>query len=212
MAIVYKHTRNDTNEIFYIGIGTFKKRMFEKIGRNIYWHNIVKKYGYDTEIIRENLSWEIACKEEIRLIKKYGRKDLGLGNLVNMTNGGEGIPGVIRSEQTCKKISESLKGHVVSDISRKKMSEAGKDKIFSKETLLKLSNANKGLIRSDETKRKMSIAKQNPTNITRMRLSKAMKGKKHKITTCSKCGKIGGVNGLTRYHFDNCKLKITQII
>lgn len=39
---IYKHTRLDTNEIFYIGISKTKnyKRAFDKSKRSIFWKNI----------------------------------------------------------------------------------------------------------------------------------------------------------------------------
>ncbi len=92
MAVVYQHRRNDTNEVFYIGIGKNTSRAKKKHQRNSYWHRIVNKYGYTIEILYKNITWEKAIKEEIRLIKKYGRKDLKKGNLANQTNGGEGCP------------------------------------------------------------------------------------------------------------------------
>jgi len=92
MAIVYQHKRNDTNEIFYIGIGRDYYRAGRKASRNKHWHNIVNKCGFTKEILLNNISWEEAIEEEKRLIKKYGRKDLGTGCLVNMTKGGEGCP------------------------------------------------------------------------------------------------------------------------
>jgi len=46
MAIVYRHIRKDTNEIFYIGIGKSIKRMISKNYRNKHWHNIVNKTEY----------------------------------------------------------------------------------------------------------------------------------------------------------------------
>ena len=112
MAIVYRHRRLDTNEIFYIGIGKEEKRAFSKYKRNVHWINIVKKAGYQVEIISRDLTWEDACELEIFLIKLYGRKDLGLGNLVNMTDGGDGCLGNIHSEETRKLISLKLKGNV----------------------------------------------------------------------------------------------------
>ena len=45
MAYIYKHIRLDTNEVFYIGIGsdnTYKRANLKK-GRNIYWNNIINK-------------------------------------------------------------------------------------------------------------------------------------------------------------------------
>lgn len=111
MAVVYQHIRLDTNEVFYVGIGKSEKRAFTKKGRNQHWKNIVNKYGYYVEIIYQDLTWLLACQMEKYLISEYGRYDLGEGNLVNMTDGGDGILGVIFSEETRKKMSENLKGN-----------------------------------------------------------------------------------------------------
>lgn len=59
--------------------------------RNNHWHNIVNKYDYDIEVVSKNLSEEEAIELEMFLIKQYGRKDIGSGVLVNMTDGGEGV-------------------------------------------------------------------------------------------------------------------------
>jgi len=80
---VYLHLRNDTNEIFYIGIG-IENRPFVENGRSSYWKNTARLSGYTVKIVAKNLSWKAACKLEIHLIKKYGRKDLGLGNRGNL--------------------------------------------------------------------------------------------------------------------------------
>lgn len=90
MAIVYRHIRKDTNNVFYIGIGKDIKRAYHIYDRNKYWKNIINKTEYEIEIIAQDLSWEDACELEIFLIQEYGRKDLGLGTLVNLTDGGEG--------------------------------------------------------------------------------------------------------------------------
>ena len=44
-AYVYTHTRLDTNEVFYVGIGTQDnyKRASRSHNRTNYWNNIVKK-------------------------------------------------------------------------------------------------------------------------------------------------------------------------
>ena len=89
MAIVYEHVRNDTNEVFYVGIGEKKDRAYVKCGRNPYWENVVNKVGYTINIIHNDIDYEDAIEIEKSLIAKYGRRDLGLGNLVNMTDGGE---------------------------------------------------------------------------------------------------------------------------
>ena len=86
--VVYFHINPIKNEIFYIGIGN-KTRPYSK-NRSKGWYEIVSKYEYDVIIIQENLSWDEACIIEKKYIKQIGRKDLGLGSLVNLTNGGEG--------------------------------------------------------------------------------------------------------------------------
>src|SRR5438067_2280740 len=90
---LYRHIRPDKGEVFYIGIGG-SERPYEKDGRGLYWNNIVRlNPNYEIEIMFENLTWEEACNKEREFIKLYGRKDLGLGTLVNLTDGGEGVPG-----------------------------------------------------------------------------------------------------------------------
>lgn len=87
--IVYIHKRKDNNQIFYVGIGSRKYRANRK-DRSQFWKNISSKYGYNIEIIHENLTRKEAIRIEKELIKKYGRLDLKTGILCNMTDGGEG--------------------------------------------------------------------------------------------------------------------------
>jgi hypothetical protein len=107
MAIVYKHIRLDTNEVFYIGIGSRKRRAYSDYKRSKHWHSVVNKVGYKVELLHEDIDWEKACEIEQELIKLYGRKDLGLGTLVNMTDGGDGRFGTTASEETRHKMSQS---------------------------------------------------------------------------------------------------------
>lgn len=89
---VYFHYIKNESCPFYIGIGSLK-RPYDK-RRSKFWNNIVNKYGQPIiKIIHENLSWDDACKLEIQYIKKYGRRDIGTGCLVNMTDGGDGSTG-----------------------------------------------------------------------------------------------------------------------
>jgi hypothetical protein len=99
MAVVYQHRRNDTNEIFYIGIGKTKKRAYKKESRNNHWKNIVNKTGYSVDILLEGISLEDAKIVEIGMIADYGRHDKGLGPLANQTDGGDGTTNYTPSEK-----------------------------------------------------------------------------------------------------------------
>ena len=88
--VVYIHRKKTNMEIFYVGIGNINRPYQKGIkDRNKFWHNTVNKYGYVIEIIRTKLSKKEAFDIEKDLIELIGRKDIGLGTLVNLTNGGE---------------------------------------------------------------------------------------------------------------------------
>jgi len=118
VVYVYRHRRLDTNEVFYIGIGV-DSRATSKQGRSNFWKDTVNKYGYTIEILKENLTWEDAAELEIFLISLYGRRDLGLGTLVNLTDGGEGSLGRTISNDTRNKMSEAAKTKKVSNKTKK---------------------------------------------------------------------------------------------
>jgi predicted GIY-YIG superfamily endonuclease len=108
MAVVYKHIREDLNEVFYIGIGKKEKRAYFKHRKNKYWVSIVGKTGYRVEILHKDVDWQEACRIEKTLIQKYGRKDTNTGVLCNMTDGGEYSNGKIPWNKGMK-YSEELK-------------------------------------------------------------------------------------------------------
>lgn len=183
MAIVYNHKRNDTGEVFYVGIGKTKSRVHSKFNRNAYWHNVVNKHGYTAEITHSNVIWEEACAIERYLIAFYGRADLGLGSLCNLTDGGEGTYGHKVSDEARKKISESNKGKIaynkgvaMSEEQKKKVSESkkgstpwnkglknvmipwNKGKKLSEDHVAKLKKSWKKRTISPETREKMNLA------------------------------------------------------
>jgi len=87
---VYLHRNPKTKEVFYVGIGVeTRAKDFSK--RSIFWSNYKNKYGVEVDIIKKGLSSSKAQSLEVKLIKKYGRRDLGTGSLVNLSHGGEGI-------------------------------------------------------------------------------------------------------------------------
>jgi hypothetical protein len=156
MAYVYKHIRLDNNQVFYIGIGKSSNydRAFSKKERNKYWYNIVNKCGYQVDIIKDGISIEEAIKEEINLIKEYGRKDLKKGTLVNLTDGGDGQ--VNMSEETKKKLAEFNLGRKIENHWSK--TEEGKNRISE------WTKGDKNPARNPEIAKKISDSKKGKKN------------------------------------------------
>lgn len=190
MAIVYAHTRLDTNQIFYIGISVNDKRPHNKTQRNKIWKGIVKRTKYKVEVLFDNLTWEEACKKEIELIKKYGRIDNNTGVLCNLTDGGNGTINFKHKQESKNKIGEAWKGK-----KRGPQSEEHKQKMLETKRLNNtFRGAHKGVKRSEETRKKIS--------------EKVSRNK----YTCNYCGKTGVNSIMFRWHFENCKHKSTQLL
>jgi len=168
MAVVYLHRRKDTNEVFYVGVGKTIARSKSKSSRNPHWHHIVNKFGYTIQVIQKKLTWQQACKEEIRLIKFYGRKDLNLGTLVNMTDGGEGTINKIITDETRKKMGDNRRGKYLgvpkTKSFREHLSKIYKNRTFSEETRKKMSLAKKHYKPTDEQKLKNSLSNRGENN------------------------------------------------
>ena len=143
--IVYMHVNKINNKV-YVGI-TQRDPKLRWLSGHGYSHNehfdsAIKKYGWDNFehiIFMENISKEEACNAEILLIQLYNTTNRNYG--YNMSYGGEfGGAGVVRSEE-----------------SRKKMSESAKNKPpISQETRDKLSKAHKGFKHTEESRKKIS--------------------------------------------------------
>lgn len=136
MKVVYRHIRLDKNEPFYVGMGN-KARAFTNKGRSEFWNNIVSKTDYRVDIIFEGLTVEEAIEKEIEFIKLYGRRDKGLGSLVNLKDGGEGFQGQIPwnkslslKEETKQKIKSTLTGYRHGEKAKSNMSKTSKNTIW----------------------------------------------------------------------------------
>jgi len=92
---VYLHRKATDGEVFYVGIAKNQKegsnydRPFDTWNRTKQWKEVYKRCGRDVEIHMDGLSLAEASAEERALIKRYGRIDLGTGQLVNRTSGGQ---------------------------------------------------------------------------------------------------------------------------
>ena len=106
---VYAYLREDGSP-YYIGKGRDRWRWAQK-------HNVKIPPKERIRFVADYLTNEEACAKEIALIKLLGRKDLGTGILRNLTDGGEGAPGKVVSEQQKGKQREKMKGRNTSTMS-----------------------------------------------------------------------------------------------
>ncbi len=123
---VYTHLNPQTKEIFYVGIGKGNRAWNKGAGRNKFWENYVNKYGFEVEIIAENITRNQAGKIEIELIAHLGRRQIEEGGtLVNRSLGGDGgSVGYTHTEEYKQKLSKERKG-----IIKKPLSKEAKDKL-----------------------------------------------------------------------------------
>jgi len=138
--------------------------------------------------IREDLTDQEACEIERAFIAAIGRKDLGLGPLVNFCDGGEGLSGHIKSSETRAKLSAALKGKISrSPEWRAKQSIAQKGRVMPDTVREKISAGNSGKPRpwiSDALRgrprpdvRIRQLGSKNPDHSSRMKGNKNSAGK-----------------------------------
>lgn len=181
---------------FYVGKGNNcragshrieARELLHKPGRKSYKITIIHylwKQGLDFEedIFIDSHSEEDAFAIEIAAIEQYGRKDNGTGILANLTDGGEGGSGCIRSDETKEKMRQVKLGE--------------NNPQFGKPSW------NKGKSPAIETKEKISqaLSGENHPNFGK---TSGMKGKKHTPEAIEKnrqanLGRASGMKGKKR--------------
>lgn len=141
---VYMHINKSNGEVFYVGKGYGNRAFDTKNGRNRHWKNIVKKYGFSVEFVQFGLQEWYAFELEKELIAALGRRDTRDGYLCNMTDGGEGASGCVRSAETRAKVSLVHKGKTTSEETKAKIGAANRGKVPSAEHRNKISAAMRG--------------------------------------------------------------------
>jgi hypothetical protein len=135
---VYAYLRKSDHTPYYIGKGKGQRAWAKD-------HNVrIPDDPLRIIIIESGLTDIGALAIERRLIRWYGRKDLGTGILRNVSNGGDGCEGRIQTEHTRKLIGIANSKREWTDESRNKIKAWRKTQVHSPESNKKRSQTLKG--------------------------------------------------------------------
>lgn len=145
--------RDIDGRVIYVGKGKGTRAWFH-LNAKSHLGNVLRKrlregYQIEPEFLCKDVDEEFAFFIEIETIRHFGRKDLGLGTLFNLTDGGEGSSGHIDSAETKIKRSQGQMGNTIwlgkshTDDTLKLMRESRAKQVFSPETIKKLDISNK---------------------------------------------------------------------
>ena len=216
--VYYDPSRN--NEPIYVGKGK-GERAWQHLSKKIQ-HPFIQRLAYLKKIgttpiigLYSYLDEEFAHFLEEELISKFGRKDSGIGPLLNLTSGGEGPAGKKCSDETRKRMSASKKGisrgprpvDVCSKISISKTGRPGR--IPTAEENAKRSATLMGHITTEETKAKIGLANKGNMPFSKGKAMSEIQKEKMRVPKkkieCPHCNQIGGNSQMIRWHFDNCR-------
>lgn len=199
---VYLYIDPSKNEPIYVGVGCgvrWSKHLTRK-DKHPFTHrlNSMRAAGVQPTIIflQENISREQALLIEIEEISKIGRKNLGQGPLLNLTDGGDGCNNPSAGTRQKMSISQTGKKQNKDMVEKRSAKLCGKAR--PQHVIDALIRANSGAKRSLESCQKMSLSKigvrlseDHKQNIsksllghpvsdeTKMKLSNSIKGYKH---------------------------------
>ena len=221
---VYEHLRADSGAVFYVGKGAGKRCYVRGKGnRSPFWQSVVEKAGgFSVRIVAKNLPEDLAFFIEIERIAQL--RSMGV-RLCNLTDGGDGVSGWVRTPEWKAKVGKAHRGKIVSQETRDKISRAVRatgyrhpEDVRKKMSERKMGNKNRlGQKQSEEERAKRArslLGNKSRTGQTRSEherqlVSEAMKGRKQGLLTCPHCGKSGG-NAMRRWHFDSCRKAVNE--
>ena len=197
MTVVYRHINLDLNKVFYIGVGTIK-RAYDYKRRNTEWLKVANSSLIETELLFECDTREEAYQKEIEFIALYGRVDKQTGTLVNRTDGGGWLKGVIWTPERVLKASNNAKKFKTLTKYIEEHGSPNKGKVLGKRPDYIVEKAKESLKKSWIT-RDPETAKKQTKNFCENNPS-------YRIQECSYCKRrIQGASAFKRFHGDNCK-------
>ena len=152
---------------------------------------------------------EFALFLEEELISKFGRKDLGIGFLLNLTDGGEGVSGYVPTPLARATMSNRRKGVPKTEEHRHAISVASVGKAPTTKGMKHTAAAKKKISKSNSGSNNpmFGVVPHNKGKTTPKPEKLPVERKKRKIVKCDVCQKTGDVSNMRRWHFDNCRNK-----
>lgn len=179
MSCVYRHVRLDTNQVFYVGVGSNMLRPYHTFGRNSSWYEITGLSRYRVDILLDDLTNEDAIAKEKEFILLYGRVDLGTGTLVNRNAGGQqGTTGKKNlTDAQRKALADRARIVFGAREVREKIAKTQRGRKHSQEHIQKIldakirNNTNK---KTEEHRKNLSIAKMGKTRSIESRVNQSI--------------------------------------
>lgn len=173
---VYIHRRKTDDNVFYVGKG-HGNRAWSKHGRNTYWKRVAEKHGFYVEIIRSDMLEKDSFDLEVETIAS-----IGIDNLTNLTQGGEGLSGYRFTEEQRNRMKGRVGplspkfGKPTPPEVRRKIGDAQRGHLNHQFGKVGELSPSFGLARSDETrKRQRYAAARNRTDQYRAKMSESKK-------------------------------------
>lgn len=171
------------NEPIYVGKGK-GRRAWSHLKRTdmhplVQRLQLMERNGVEPTItmLADRLDEELAYLVEVEAISKFGRKSVGAGPLLNLSEGGEG---------NSTGNGGALKGRTQ-----------------TAEHIAKRVVSLRGRVKSEAEIAKLRAWKRPPE--LGAKIAARFAGKPQQQVTCPHCGKIGGVMVMKRWHFDKCR-------
>lgn len=148
---VYKITNIKNNKIYIGKTNDLEKRWYHHIYNALikneatYFYNSIRKYGalnFKIETIEECDSEVLALDKEKYWIAILNCRDRKIG--YNMTDGGDGVSGLIHTEKSKNKQRQKMRGRILTEEHKVKISIGNMGKTQTEEAKQKISTANKG--------------------------------------------------------------------
>jgi len=220
---VYEFIRLDYNEPFYIGKGSGNRWKELKRGNNDYFNNICKSISVAVVILHDNLEETEALQIESWYI--WQLRDIQGYNLVNITDGGEGVAlrgkkngfyGKVHTEETKELIRDKIHEKIEQGIVKSGNYKGKNHKEESKQNISKSvkefwSNADENFI--NDFKEKVSgenngmYGKQH-TEDSRQKMKLSAKNRKYKDKKCIVCSNYFSPSGNRATKCSECKTRV----